>query len=129
MFVGMDIHTHTRRVSAIRWIPVIRPLTTILAFNTKQLFYHISKLLSFQQHQMIISTPNNMSWIKNKKIRIYDNILNPNSPRVIYPLGNVMNTRYPYTRKNYPQISYYIHNRTRRYQITPYSYPDMNNYS
>jgi hypothetical protein len=38
-----------------------------------------------------------------------------------------MDTGYPYPRKKYPRISYYIHNRTHRYQITPYPYP-MDNY-
>jgi hypothetical protein len=41
-WVWVCIHTHTRRVSAIQWTPVTAP-TTILAFNTKQQFYHISK--------------------------------------------------------------------------------------
>jgi hypothetical protein len=36
---------------------------------------------------MIISPPNNMSWIKIEKIRIYDNILNPDGPHVRYPYG------------------------------------------
>jgi hypothetical protein len=38
-----------------------------------------------------------------------------------------MDTGYPYPRKKYPRILYYIHNRTRGYQILPYSYL-MNNY-
>jgi hypothetical protein len=38
-----------------------------------------------------------------------------------------MNTGYPYPRKKYPQISYYIYNRTRRYQIPQYVYP-IDNY-
>jgi hypothetical protein len=38
-----------------------------------------------------------------------------------------MDTGYPYSRKKYLRIPYYIHNRIRRYQIPPYSYP-MNNY-
>jgi hypothetical protein len=42
-WVWVCIHTRTRRVSAIQWIPVTRAPTTILAFNTKQQFYHISK--------------------------------------------------------------------------------------
>jgi hypothetical protein len=66
-WVWICIHIRTRRVSAIGWIPVTRPSTTILAFNTKQQFYHISKKLSFHQHQMIILAPNNMSWIKIEK--------------------------------------------------------------
>jgi hypothetical protein len=37
---------------------------------------------------MIISTPNNMSWIKNEKMRIKDNILNSDDPHFRYPLGN-----------------------------------------
>jgi hypothetical protein len=41
--VWICIHTRTRRVFAIQWIPVTRPPTTILAFNTKQQFHHISK--------------------------------------------------------------------------------------
>jgi hypothetical protein len=42
-WVWVCIHTRTHRVSAIQWILVTRPPTTILAFNTKQQFYHISK--------------------------------------------------------------------------------------
>jgi hypothetical protein len=42
-WVWICIHTRTRRVSAIQWIPVTRPPTTILALNTKQQFYYISK--------------------------------------------------------------------------------------
>jgi hypothetical protein len=38
-----------------------------------------------------------------------------------------MDTGYPYPRKNYPRIPYYIHNRTRGYKIPPYPYP-MDNY-
>jgi hypothetical protein len=38
-----------------------------------------------------------------------------------------MDTGYPYPWKEYPRIPYYIHNRTRRYQIPPYSYP-IDNY-
>ena len=38
-----------------------------------------------------------------------------------------MDTGYPYPRKEYPRIPYYIHNRTRGYQIPPYPYP-MDNY-
>jgi hypothetical protein len=38
-----------------------------------------------------------------------------------------MDTGYPYPRKKYPWIPYYIHNRTRGYQIPPYPYP-MDNY-
>jgi hypothetical protein len=38
-----------------------------------------------------------------------------------------MDTGYPYPRKKYPRIPYYIHNRTRGYQIPPYPYP-MDNY-
>jgi hypothetical protein len=38
-----------------------------------------------------------------------------------------MDTGYPYPRKNYPWIPYYIHNHTRGYQIPPYPYP-MDNY-
>jgi hypothetical protein len=38
-----------------------------------------------------------------------------------------MDTGYPYPRKNYPRIPYYIHNRTRGYQIPSYPYP-MDNY-
>jgi hypothetical protein len=34
-----------------------------------------------------------------------------------------MDTGYPYLRKNYPRIPYYIHNGTRGYQIPPYLYP------
>jgi hypothetical protein len=34
-----------------------------------------------------------------------------------------MDTRYSYPRKKYPQIPYYIYNRTRGYQIPPYLYP------
>ena len=43
LWVWICIHTRTRRVSAIQWIPVTRPPTTILALNTKQQFYYISK--------------------------------------------------------------------------------------
>jgi hypothetical protein len=42
-WIWVCIHTHTRRVYAIQWIPITRPPTTILAYNTKQQFYHISK--------------------------------------------------------------------------------------
>jgi hypothetical protein len=42
-WVWICIHTRTRWVSAIQWIPVTRPPTTILALNTKQQFYYISK--------------------------------------------------------------------------------------
>jgi hypothetical protein len=42
-WVWICIHTRTRRISAIQWIPVTRPPTTILALNTKQQFYYISK--------------------------------------------------------------------------------------
>jgi hypothetical protein len=38
-----------------------------------------------------------------------------------------MDSGYPYPRKKYPRIPYYIHNRTRGYQISPYPYP-MDNY-
>jgi hypothetical protein len=38
-----------------------------------------------------------------------------------------MDTGYPYPRKKYPWIPYYIHNSTRGYQIPPYPYP-MDNY-
>jgi hypothetical protein len=38
-----------------------------------------------------------------------------------------MDTGYLYTRKKYPRIPYYIHSRTRGYQIPPYPYP-MDNY-
>jgi hypothetical protein len=38
-----------------------------------------------------------------------------------------MDTGYPYPRKQYPRISYYIYNHTRGYQIQPYPYP-MDNY-
>jgi hypothetical protein len=38
-----------------------------------------------------------------------------------------MDTGYPYPRKKYPRIPYYIHNRTRGYQIPLYPYP-MDNY-
>jgi hypothetical protein len=42
-WVWICIHTRNRRVSAIQWIPVTRPPTTILALNTKQQFYYISR--------------------------------------------------------------------------------------
>jgi hypothetical protein len=42
-WVWICIHIRTRRVSAIQWIPVTRPPTTILALHTKQQFYYISK--------------------------------------------------------------------------------------
>jgi hypothetical protein len=42
-WVWICIHTRTRRVSAIQWIPITRSPTTILALNTKQQFYYISK--------------------------------------------------------------------------------------
>jgi hypothetical protein len=42
-WVWICIHTRTHRVFAIQWIPVTHPLTTILALNTKQQFYYISK--------------------------------------------------------------------------------------
>jgi hypothetical protein len=42
-WVWICIHTRTHRVSAIRWIPVTHPHITILVYNTKQQFYHISK--------------------------------------------------------------------------------------
>jgi hypothetical protein len=38
-----------------------------------------------------------------------------------------IDTGYPYPRKNYSWISYYIHNHTRGYQIPSYSYL-MDNY-
>jgi hypothetical protein len=38
-----------------------------------------------------------------------------------------MDTGYPYPQKKYPRIPYYIHNRTRGYQIPPYPYP-IDNY-
>jgi hypothetical protein len=38
-----------------------------------------------------------------------------------------MDTGYPYPRKKYLRIPYYIHNRTRGYQIPPYPYP-MDNF-
>jgi hypothetical protein len=66
-WVWICIHTRTRRVSAIRRIPGTRSPTKFFAFNIKQQFYHISKSLSFQQHEMIISAPNNMPWIKIEK--------------------------------------------------------------
>jgi hypothetical protein len=44
-WVWIYIHTRTRRVSAIQWIPVTRPPTTILALNTKQQIYYISKII------------------------------------------------------------------------------------
>jgi hypothetical protein len=47
-WVWICIHTRTRRVSTIQWIPVTRPPTTILALNTKQQFYYILKQLLFQ---------------------------------------------------------------------------------
>jgi hypothetical protein len=61
------ISTHTRRVSVIRRIPVTRPPTTILAFNIKQQFYHISKSIIIPAESNDNSTPNNMSWIKIEK--------------------------------------------------------------
>jgi hypothetical protein len=42
-WVWICIHTRTRRVSAIQWIPVTRPPTTILTLNTKQQFYYSLK--------------------------------------------------------------------------------------
>jgi hypothetical protein len=42
-WVWICIHTRTRRVSVIQWIPVTRPPTTILGLNTKHQFYYISK--------------------------------------------------------------------------------------
>jgi hypothetical protein len=44
-WVWIPTHTRTRRVFAIRRIPVTHPPTTILAFNIKQQFYHISKTI------------------------------------------------------------------------------------
>jgi hypothetical protein len=38
-----------------------------------------------------------------------------------------MDLGYPYPRKNYSRIPYYIHNHTRGYQIPPYPHP-MDNY-
>jgi hypothetical protein len=38
-----------------------------------------------------------------------------------------IDTGYPYPRKNYPRIFYYIYNRTRGFQILLYIY-QMNNY-
>jgi hypothetical protein len=43
------ISTHTRQISVIRRIPTTRPPTTILAFNIKQQFYHISKTIIIPQ--------------------------------------------------------------------------------
>jgi hypothetical protein len=42
-WIWICIHTNTRQVSAIQWIPVTRSPTTILVLNTKQQFYYISK--------------------------------------------------------------------------------------
>jgi hypothetical protein len=44
-WVWISTHIRTRRVSAIQRIPVTRLPTTILAFNIKQQFYHISKTI------------------------------------------------------------------------------------
>jgi hypothetical protein len=44
-WVWISTHTRTCWVSVIQQIPVIRPPTTILAFNIKQRFYHISKTI------------------------------------------------------------------------------------
>lgn len=43
-WVWISIHIRTHRVSVIQRITVARSPTTILAFSTKQHFYHISKI-------------------------------------------------------------------------------------
>jgi hypothetical protein len=60
-------------------------------------------------------------------MRIKDNILNPDCPNFRHPLGNGYGYWISIPAKKYPWIPYYIHNRTRGYQIPPYPYP-MDNY-
>jgi hypothetical protein len=50
-WVWISTHTRTRRIFAIRRIPITRPSTTILPFNIKQQFYRVSKTI---YHSIII---------------------------------------------------------------------------
>jgi hypothetical protein len=65
---GMDLYPYPYP-SGIRYPADTRyPLAHYnFSIQHQQQFYHISKTVIILAHQMIISTPNNMSWIKNEK--------------------------------------------------------------
>jgi hypothetical protein len=70
LWVWISTHTRIHRVSAIRRIPVTRPPTTILAFNIKQQFYHISKTIIIPSSSNDNFSTNQHVIDKNWKIRI-----------------------------------------------------------
>jgi hypothetical protein len=112
--MGMDLYPYPYP-SGIRYPVDIRYLLVHYNFNIqhqKPISSHFKIIIIPVASNDNFST-NNMAWMKNKKMRIYDNILNPNGPHVRYPLGNGYG--YPYPRKKYPWILYYIHNRTSGY--------------
>jgi hypothetical protein len=91
--VGMDLYPYTYSLG-IRYPADINYPS---AYYNNSIQYQTTILLhfkkkSFQSYQMIILTPNNISWIKLIFLEIYNDVLNLDDPYVRYSSGN----RYKY---------------------------------